>query len=96
MFDMIAQTESLGLLSRGLPIAVKVGKKIAGKIRERRQHRHDDDSSSSSSSSSYSTPAATPTSVAADPDVCNAVHGIFHESICYVPLMQIDDDYSDS
>ena len=41
-----------------------------------------------------SSPAPAP--AAADPDFCAAVHGMFHENICYVPLMQIDDDYSDS
>lgn len=59
----------------------KVGKKIVHKIVEHHHHRHDEDDS---------TPAS------ADPDFCAAVHGMFHENICYVPLMQIDDDYSDS
>ena len=70
MFDMIAQTQSLGMF--------RVADKIAHKVVHHIHHHHDDDSSSA----------------AADPDVCDAVHGMFHESICYVPLMQIDDDYS--
>jgi hypothetical protein len=61
----------------------KWGHKIVHHFRHH-HHHHDDDSS----------PAPAP--AAADPDVCAAVHGMFHENICYVPLMQIDDDYSDS
>ena len=74
MFDMIAQTQSLGLFR----VADKIAHKVVHHIHH--HHHHDDDSSSSSA--------------AADPDVCDAVHGMFHESICYVPLMQIDDDYA--